>query len=82
MILALLDGFPDGRRRKRNLDAIEDASPLEGGDHLDADNPPFNASSALSALGYMPHTHQTLLGRGSGPMVASILFSRLDIGYL
>ncbi|KAK0632174.1 fungal-specific transcription factor domain-containing protein, partial [Immersiella caudata] len=56
------------RRRKRNLDAIEDASPLEGSDHLDAETPSFDASSALSALGYMPHTHHTVLGRGSGPM--------------
>jgi hypothetical protein len=79
-LLTLVVGFPDGRCRKRNLDAIENASSLGGRNHPDGETPSFNASSALSALGYMPHTHHAVLGRGSGPMVTLTLLSRVTPG--
>ncbi|KAK1752526.1 fungal-specific transcription factor domain-containing protein [Echria macrotheca] len=58
---------PASGSRKRTLDQSdgEDASGLA--EDADADNSAFNASDALIALGYMPHTHHLVLGRGSGP---------------
>ncbi|KAK0657609.1 hypothetical protein B0T16DRAFT_294301, partial [Cercophora newfieldiana] len=55
------------RRRKRTLKAIDDGPSLERIDDLDTETSSFDASSALSALGYMPHTHHIVLGRGNGP---------------
>ena len=54
--------------KKRVLDS-SDGDPNEGFAYPDGESSSFDASNALNALGYMPHTHHLVLGRGNGPKV-------------
>lgn len=54
--------------KKRDIDSL-DGGALEDALYEDAEPAGFNASDALNALGYMPHTHHLVLGNGSGPKV-------------
>ena len=51
------------------MDDSDEETRLDEVAYLDAENSSFNASDALKALGYMPHTHHLVLGRGNGPKV-------------
>ena len=56
--------------KKRALDS-SDGDPNEGFAYPDSEPSSFDASNALNALGYMPHTHHLVLGRGNGPKVGN-----------
>ncbi|KAK1835531.1 hypothetical protein QBC39DRAFT_340470 [Podospora conica] len=62
------DSSRDSKNLKRALESSE-GDPDDGLAYPDNESSSFDASNALNALGYMPHTHHLVLGRGNGPKV-------------
>ncbi|KAK5657078.1 hypothetical protein OQA88_3606 [Cercophora sp. LCS_1] len=66
-----VQNVPSQVSRKRNLDEAVENTPSEEPYGYEIGNASFDASDALNALGYMPHTHHLVLGRGNGPQTSS-----------
>ncbi|KAM7222164.1 hypothetical protein V8F06_002436 [Rhypophila decipiens] len=62
------EGRPGRLSRKRDIDSFGDGA-LDDALYEDGEASEFDASDALNALGYMPHTHHLVLGNGIGPKI-------------